>query len=280
MLPKQHFANMIDQTCPTAISTWFLGTFCNTNQVTSLLDIVMRIATWNLRYNAGADVWPRLWGALNLDILCLQESARPDEQASQLWELVPGNKWGSAVVLSSGTLDPIEIPNYRGWVVGGEVHESKFQSEGRRMLVFSLHSPTSSAISKRFSYIQEVNSVVSILEKILPAECDLILGGDFNFTIGERQTGEFQSTQPSEREVIRKIEQLGSSSCWSASHPNRPLEQTLRWTSDQTPHRSTPFHCDGMFVPSRWKQRTTCEVFTSECYRVSDHNPVVAWIAD
>ena len=79
MLPKQHFANMIDQTCPTAISTWFLGTFCNTNQVTSLLDIVMRIATWNLRYNAGADVWPRLWGALNLDILCLQESARPDE---------------------------------------------------------------------------------------------------------------------------------------------------------------------------------------------------------
>ena len=239
----------------------------------------MRIATWNLRYNAGADVWLRLWSTLNLDILCLQETARPDTQFRQLWELVPGNKWGSAVVLSSGTIDPIEIPNYCGWVVGGEVHESSLQTDGRRMFVFSLHSPTSSTTAKRFSYIQEVDSVVSILEKVVPAECDLILGGDFNFTIGERQTGEFQSAQPSEREVLRKIEQLGSSSCWSTSHPNRPLEQTLRWTSDQSPNRSTPFHCDGIFVPNRWKQQTTCEVFTSECYRISDHNPVVAWIA-
>jgi len=132
---------------------------------------------------------------------------------------------------------------------------------------------------KRLSYIKEVESIVSILKAVVPVECDLILGGDFNFTIGERQEGEFQSTQPSEREVIRKIEQLGSSSCWSTSHPNRPLAQTLRWTSDQSPHRSTPFHCDGIFVPNRWKQRISCEVFTSECYRISDHNPVVAWIA-
>ena len=208
----------------------------------------MRIATWNLRYNAGAEVWPRLWSALNLDIFCLQEAARPDTEDGQLWELVPGNKWGSAVVLSSGTIDPIEIPNYRGWVVGGEVHESSLQTDGRRMFVFSLHSPTSSATVKRASYIQEVHSIISILEKVISVDCDLILGGDFNFTIGERQLGEFQSTLPAEREVVRKIEQLGSSSCWSASHPNRPLEQTLRWTSDQTPHRSTPFHCDGIAV--------------------------------
>ena len=161
----------------------------------------MRIATWNLRYNAGAEVWPRLWSALNLDILCLQEAARPDTEDGQLWELVPGNKWGSAVVLSSGTIDPIEIPNYRGWVVGGEVHESSLQTDGRRMFVFSLHSPTSSATVKRASYIQEVNSVVSILERVIPTESDLILGGDFNFTIGERQAGEFQSTLPAEREV-------------------------------------------------------------------------------
>lgn len=154
------------------------------------------------------------------------------------------------------------------------------------MFVFSLHSPSSSAIVKRLSYIKEVESIVSILETVVPVECDLILGGDFNFTIGERQEGEFQSTQPSEREVIRMIEQLGSSSCWSKSHPNRPLALTLRWSSDQSSHHSTPFHCDGIFVPSdgifvpsRWKQRTTCEVFTSECYRISDHNPVVAWIA-
>jgi len=240
----------------------------------------MRIATWNLRYNAGADVWPRLWSALSLDILCLQEAERSVAQDGQLWELVPGNKWSSAVVLSSGTIDPIEIPKYSGWVVGGEVHGSSLQTDGRRIFVFSLHSPSSSATVKRLSYIREVESIVSILKAIVPSECDLILGGDFNFTIGERQEGEFQSTQSSEREVLRKIEQLGSSSCWSTSHPNRPLAQTLRWSSDQSPHRSTPFHCDGIFVPNRWKHRVICEVFTSECYRISDHNPVVAWIAD
>ena len=123
----------------------------------------MRIGAWNLRHNAGADVWPRLWSTLNLDILCLQETARPDTQVSQLWELVPGNKWGSAVVLSSGRIDPIEIPNYRGWVVGGEVHESSLQTDGRRIFVFSLHSPSSSAAVKRLSYIKEVESIVLLV---------------------------------------------------------------------------------------------------------------------
>ena len=119
----------------------------------------MRIGTWNLRHNAGADVWPRLWSTLNLDILCLQETAHPNSQVSHLWELVPGNKWGSAIVLSSGTIDPIEIPNYRGWVVGGEINDSNLKTEGRRMFVFSLHSASSSESVKRLSYIKEVNSL-------------------------------------------------------------------------------------------------------------------------
>ena len=240
----------------------------------------MRIATWNLCHNRAASVWPSLWNALNLDIIFLQETALPESNNSFHWELVEGNKWGSAVILNSGRIEPIEIPNYRGWVAGGEVHDISLQTENRRLFVFSLHSPTSNPGNKRLSYIKEVDTIITAMKSILLGDCDLIIGGDFNFTIGERQEGEFQSTRNDEREAIQKMNQLSLVSSWVASHPNRPLAQTLRWTSDQTPHRSTPFHCDGIFVPNRWQDLVTCEVFTSECYRVSDHNPVVAWIAD
>jgi endonuclease/exonuclease/phosphatase family metal-dependent hydrolase len=240
----------------------------------------MRIATWNLRVNSGKDLWPKLWRNLDLDLLFLQESASPSSSHHFQWEAVPGNTWGSAVIISSGTIEPVPVPDYEGWVVGGEVLESHLNTEGMRLFAFSLHSPSSSSLKKRSSYIKEVDTVVSHLETVLPTGCDVLIGGDFNFTVGERQPGEFQSTEEAERAVLKRMEALGLSSCWSMSHPGRPLEQTLRWVSDKAPHKSTPFHCDGIFVPHRWKDRVTCEVFTSECYRVSDHNPVVVWIKE
>lgn len=215
---------------------------------------------------------------LDLNILFLQETAQPQTDHPYHWELVDGIKWGSAVVLSSGRIEPIAIPDDRGWVVGGEVVGGNLLRDDRRLFAFSLHSPSSSNTSKRQSYVKEVDAVVSVLESMVPSECDLILGGDFNFTIGERQPGEFRETKKSERDVIQRMAELGLSSCWTMSHPNLPLEQTLRWVSDKAPHKSTPFHCDGLFVPHRWRDQVNCEVFTSECYRVSDHNPVVAWI--
>lgn len=239
----------------------------------------MRIATWNLRNNIGNGVWSRLWNTLDLNILFLQESNQPQTDHSHHWELVDGIQWGSAVILSSGQIEPIAIPDYRGWVVGGEVVGSELQRGNRRLFAFSIHSPTSSNTVKRQSYVKEVDSVITILESLVEhSECDLIIGGDFNFTIGERQPGEFQQTKKSERELIQRMAELGLSSCWSTSHPNLPLEQTLRWVSDKAPYKSTPFHCDGIFVPRGWTDQVTCEVFTSECYRISDHNPVVAWI--
>jgi hypothetical protein len=241
----------------------------------------MRIATWNLRENMGAGAWPRLWDTLGLNILFLQESAQPQTNDPHHWELVDGIKWGSAVVLSSGRIEPIAIPDYRGWVVGGEVVGGNLPMDDRRLFAFSLHSPRSSNTAKRQSYVKEVDAVITILKSpVVHSECDLMIGGDFNFTIGERQPGEFRETKNSEREVIQRMAEFGLSSCWSMSHPDLPLEQTLRWVSDRAPHKSTPFHCDGIFVPHRWKDKTSCEVFTSACYRISDHNPVVAWIGE
>lgn len=67
----------------------------------------------------------------------------------------------------------------------------------------------------------------------------------------ERQEDELQSTQPSEREAIRKIDQLGSSSCWPLGHPKRPLAQTLRWSSDKAPYKQKVlcyvFNCSQSF---------------------------------
>lgn len=240
----------------------------------------MRIATWNLRTNSGKDLWPKLWRNLDLDLLFLQESAKPATDHSQHWQCVPGNRWGSSIILRTGMIQPVPVPDYEGWVVGGEVLGGSLPADGKRLFVYSLHSPTSSSLIKRSSYIKEVDAIVARLQGNLPEGCDVFLGGDFNFTVGERQLGEFQSTQTAERAVLQRMGELGLSSCWSMSHPGRPLEQTLRWTRDPAPHQSTPYHCDGIFVPSVWKDRVTCEVFTSECYRVSDHNPVVAWVGE
>ncbi len=92
------------------------------------------------------------------------------------WELVEGNKWGSAVILDSGRIEPIEIPNYRGWVTGGEVHDSRLRTENRRLFLFSLHSPTSNPGNKRLSYIKEVDAIVTTMKPILSTDCDLIIG--------------------------------------------------------------------------------------------------------
>jgi exonuclease III len=238
----------------------------------------MRLATWNLRFNAAANQWLGLWNRIGLDLLFLQETAAPKTDLPCHWECVPGNSWGSAVVLRTGRIVPMPVPGYEGWVVGGEVLGGALPSEDERWFVFSLHSPSPSKNVERKSYIKEVDAVLSHIEALVPQGCRLLIGGDFNFTIGERQPGEFQETQPAERAVVQRMEAMGLASCWSMSHPDLPLEQTLRWSSDRAPHKSTPFHCDGIFVPKTWRDRISCEVFTSACYRVSDHNPIVAWL--
>ena len=55
--------------------------------------------------------------------------------------------------------------------------------------------------------------------------------------------------------------------------------QTLRWSADKAPGKSTPYHCDGIFVPSSWKSGIICEVLTSTSFEVSDHYPVAAWVS-
>ena len=240
----------------------------------------MRIVTWNLNHGHGSVAWPRLQALLGAEIVLLQETRRPDWPGGLLWASVPHHDRGSAVLATKGTFREMPVRGYRGWVVGGELVDSGMNADGRPLFVFSVHAPTSHATRLRRPYVQEVMKILELLGRQIPNDTDLILGGDFNLrSLGERSATECFKTSAVERKCLARFAGLGLVSCWAAAHPGHPLPQTLRWTGDRTPDKSTPYHCDGIFVPASWKQGIICEVLTSAYFEVSDHNPVVAWIA-
>jgi len=123
-------------------------------------------------------------------------------------------------------------------------------------------------------------SILAAIKAQLSLEADLIIGGDFNFiSLGHRKAGEQLETTAAEQEALTHFGDLGLVSCWEAAHPGRSLAQTLRWSGDKAPGKSTPYHCDGIFVPASWQPGIICEVLTSACFEVSDHYPVAAWIS-
>jgi endonuclease/exonuclease/phosphatase family metal-dependent hydrolase len=116
-----------------------------------------------------------------------------------------------------------------------------------------------------------------ILDEIaaLAAGSDLILGGDFNVVVGYRLAHEPIQVTRGERLLLERLtNEFGLISCWQAANPGRRLAQTLRWSANRT----LPYHCDGIFVPSGWRDRLlSCRVVRgSRWSAMSDHNPVVA----
>lgn len=236
----------------------------------------MRLVTWNLEFDKAAAVWPSLQSALGADIVLLQETRRPDWRGALAWEKVAGQDWGSAVLTTKGTICSLPIEGFEGWVTGGELIDTGWNVADRPLFVFSIHAPTR---TPRRPYEEEVISMLGKIEQQLPSDVDLILGGDFNFTLGERKESESRKTTPKERKALAHIARFGLVSCWTTTHPQRPLAQTLRWSKDPTPDRSTPYHCDGIFAPQSWCSQVFCEVLTSACFEISDHYPVAAWIS-
>jgi hypothetical protein len=240
----------------------------------------VRIVTWNLNHGHGSAAWPRLQAHLGAEVVLLQETRRPEWAGGLLWGSVPHHDRGSAVLATKGTFRAVPVRGYEGWVVGGELLDSGMNADGRRLFAFSVHTPTSHATRARQPYVAEVMNILDLLSRKVPRDADLILGGDFNLrSLGERSDEETFKTSEVERKCLTRFSGMGLVSCWAAAHPGRPLPQTLRWTGDKTPDKSTPYHCDGIFVPESWKEGMICEVFTSVCFEVSDHNPVVAWIS-
>ena len=237
----------------------------------------MRIITYNLRQRGKREQWLGL-ASESPDILLLQESSDPatyaaGEPGSWLWQQVSTARFGSALWISSGTLEPVQVPEFEGWialarVTGHDAHPEPFMAA-------SLHAP-----GHLGSYISTVGRMVDVLASLCSG-CPVVIGGDFNMATGRRGQGEELVTTPAERRVLDRIEkELGLVGCWQAANPGEPLPQTLRWVFNP----ATAYHCDGLFVSSSWAARLgACRVLapshpavTSPSGKVlSDHNPVL-----
>ena len=237
----------------------------------------MKLFTWNLQYGRAFQQWKNLESRLLPDLAFLQECCRPEESDKVLWQPVPSlraskSPWGSAVIVSRGTLQLCELQGYEGWVVGG-LWLGGLEGDAPPLYVFSVHAPTPTEDSPRGSYVAEVNAICKAIRNLLPSGAALLLGGDFNFTLGQRADGETMKTKKSEIETLSNIESLGLKSCWLTCHPDHPLAQT--YLSNK--NLKAPYHLDGLFAPQSWLENSLCEVFTAPWLK-SDHRPIAAWV--
>jgi endonuclease/exonuclease/phosphatase family metal-dependent hydrolase len=248
------------------------------NLISSKRKANMKIATYNLRCGgkAGQRVhWTQLFEVANPDIFLVQETCHPEQYVtSQFWEThqnqvkwskVESNAWGSAIFVRSGSVNQLKAPEFEGNVVGVEVEDFAWSPiQARKLRIFSIHAPA--------PYKPSVDRILDWIATF-PNDGDLIIGGDFNLTVGVRHPSEQREDQDLWLlERLRK--QFGLMSCWQAANPNRNLAQTLRWSRD----KATPYHCDGIFIPAAWyRYLDQCEVLASPIWEaLSDHNPVVA----
>jgi hypothetical protein len=240
----------------------------------------MRLATYNLLKGGTKRVhWTKLVQEHGVDLLLVQESYHPAEHLSpvryptgqdqSVWEMVPERPWGSAVFSGSGTVKPLRVPGFSGWVVGAKIKGAAWQV-GRCdcLLAFSIHAPV-----RHGSYAKPVNQILDKIKRLVRGR-EIILGGDFNLTVSHY----CRSARPLSKQDLaiqaRLTEEFGLLNCWQTANPDQPLSQTLRWTGNRT----IPYHCDGLFVPKSWREwLQTCSVLTgTEWNLLSDHNPVLA----
>jgi hypothetical protein len=242
----------------------------------------VRIITYNLRGGGSGKVhWNKVFEDLAPDVFLVQESYEPIEHLPPLlhgdrhqdarWKCVEGLKWGSAVCVRGKKARLLELPDFHGHVVGVEVDGSAFPiSDGRPLRIFSVHAPD------RGGYQRAVNSILDMIEANR-GDGDLVIGGDFNLTVGQRlNTEELQTSKADIAILARLRDEFGLASAWQAANAGVPLPQTLRWAKDKV----TPFHCDGIFIPQKWTSRVRlCTVISGPVWdKLSDHNPVMVEI--
>ena len=118
-----------------------------------------------------------------------------------------------------------------------------------------------------------MNSILDEISQIALGR-EIVIGGDFNLTVSHWPGSDRPVSKQDLAIQARLADELGLINCWQEANPNELPHQTLRWSGN----RSTPYHCDGIFVPRSWKERLqSCLVLAGEEWdRLSDHNPVVA----
>jgi exonuclease III len=240
----------------------------------------MRIATYNLLKGSSQRVhWVRMIEEFGVDLLLVQESYAhhehlpplmyPDAGKQSAWEMAEKNGRGSGVFSQTGSVKSVAVPNFAGWVVAAEITGASWQAGiADPLLAFSVHAP-----SKGEAYWKQVNKLLDEIKKVAAGR-EIIIGGDFNLTVSHWPGPERPTCKQDLAIQARLADEFGLVNCWQAANPDQPLCQTLPWTGNRT----TPYHCDGIFVPKSWKDRLqSCQVLAGDEWdRLSDHNPVVA----
>jgi hypothetical protein len=244
----------------------------------------VKVAKYNILKGGSQRVhWIKMIEDFGVDLLLVQETyphhehlpplLYPDAVRQSAWEMVEGNGWGSAVFTRSGSVKPVSVPNFYGWVVGAEITGASWQAGiADPLLVFSVHAPSGAG-----AYSKVVNKLLDEIRKVAAGR-EAVIGGDFNLTVSRWPGPERPTCKQDLAIQARLAQEFGLLNCWQAANPGQPLCQTLRWTGDRT----IPYHCDGIFVPESWRDRLqSCVVLAGgEWNRLSDHNAVVACFID
>ena len=231
----------------------------------------MKIVSFNVRQGGTSGAWQALSETFAPDVVLIQEGGKwIADMADDLfepalrwtWSAVAGNGWGSAIGMRREPARVLDCVEFEGWVCGVELVELH-----GTLQVYSIHAP-----SGRGSYEKVVHAILDEIAR-LRGDAEVIIGGDFNLTVGRRRPGEERRNKPAELELLDRLEgEFGLVSAWSVLNPDEPLPQTLRWVRDRT----VPYHCDGIFIPEQWRGALEAvEVGQGGPWEsLSDHNPV------
>ncbi len=137
----------------------------------------LRIVTYNMRQGGSAANWSQLLAAGPADLLLIQETKDPASLLADvehgldldrlLWVPVAERRWGSALWWRGHQIQPLPVPGFEGWVVGGRT-----ELGSRSIFIYSVHMPP-----ERGSYLRAANRLLDELQVIVKGET-MLLGGD------------------------------------------------------------------------------------------------------
>lgn len=120
----------------------------------------MIMLTWNVERSRATAGALEIADQVAADVIFLQEAS-----IGQSWhgpicsEQVQGRAWGSAVLVRDGSLEPIAIHGYSGWVTGA-CWRPKPTDVSETIYLFSIHSPTANNDEPRGGYVAESLEIV------------------------------------------------------------------------------------------------------------------------
>ncbi len=239
----------------------------------------MKVVSYNVHFGGKSNApnpWRRLMEEFQPDVICAQETHKPQEYVlredwatlrNPAWRRVKGRSWGSAVFAPRHELEEIPLDDFGGWVVGAKIASATIDGRATPLSIFCVHAPSPGP------YLPKVRKILDSIR----AKWDgspLIIAGDFNITTARRHSSEQHRNSKGEITILERLEQdFKLRNAWQLLHPYKPLPQTLRWANK--PH--IPYHCDAIFVhESLIPHLPSAEVVASGFWsNASDHRPIV-----